>query len=103
MATAASYPYTSGARGVTGTCSSFAPAGGKISGYTYAIPECTGQCTSADETTLANNIASIAPASICVDAEPWQVHSKFTSGFFYSIDIIGFIGIHGRCLDGIQL
>ena len=72
MATEASYPYTSGAKGKTGRCKSFQTDGGKISGYSYATPACTGTCKNQDLDMLAANLASTAPVSICVNAEAWQ-------------------------------
>jgi C1A family cysteine protease len=60
------YPYTA----VDGTCA-FKPAAvvAKITGYKYA--------TDGDEGTMASNLVSWAPLSICVDARYWQ---DYTSG-----------------------
>jgi len=82
LATEADYPYsTSLYAGKTGTCdSSFTVSGGKISGYSYATTPCTSlKCNSQDEATLAANLASTQPASICVDASSW---SDYTSGIY---------------------
>jgi len=85
LATAASYPYTNATYyGTTGTCQSFTVAGGSISGYTYATPKCsTLKCNSQDEATLASNLASTQPASVCVYAESWQ---DYTSGVMAESD-----------------
>merc|ERR1712167_492857 len=45
---------------------------GSISGYSFATPACTGACGSQDLDTLNANIASTAPASICVNAGMWN-------------------------------
>jgi len=70
--TDADYPYTSGARGVTGTCeadsSKFVA---KTTGYTTVSSSASG------ESTMASYVASTGPLSICVDAETW---SSYTSG-----------------------
>jgi len=60
------YPYTA----QDGTCA-FKPASvvAKITGYKYA--------TDGDEDTMASNLVSWAPLSICVDARYWQ---DYTSG-----------------------
>ena len=105
MALEADYPYTSGKAGVTGSCQSFTPAGGDISGYTYATPACTSRkCDSQDEDTLVANLGSTAPVSICVDASEW---SSYTGGVFdgscnsgyYQLDhcvqLIGYTGYSG--------
>jgi len=59
------YPYTA----VDGTCA-FKPASvvAKITGYKYA--------TTGDEGTMASNLVSWAPLSICVDARYWQDYSS---------------------------
>merc|ERR1712216_250004 len=50
---------------------------GKISGYTYATPACKkGACNDQDEDKMAQNIAAHAPASVCVNAEKWQLYSR---------------------------
>merc|ERR1719399_1729472 len=70
--TDADYPYTSGARGVTGTCeadsSKFVA---KTTGYTTVSSSASG------ESTMASYVASTGPLSICVDAESW---SSYTGG-----------------------
>jgi len=85
LATAASYPYTTSTYyGVTGSCQAFTVAGGQISGYTYATPKCTSvKCNSQDEATMASNVATNQPASICVYAESWQ---DYTSGVLAESD-----------------
>ena len=83
LATEASYPYTSGGTGGDDddddfakkgklSCLPFKTDGGKISGYSYATPTCTGACENQDLDILAVNLASTAPVSICVNAEAWQ-------------------------------
>jgi len=86
LATEADYPYPkSMSYGVTGTCSSsFTVSGGDISGYSYATTPCTSRkCDDQDEDTLAANLASEQPASICVDASTW---SDYTGGVMDSSD-----------------
>jgi C1A family cysteine protease len=79
MATAKAYPDTSSDSGKTGKCKTFTPAGGKVTGFTYATPACnSGKCNNQDEDTMASNIAAHAPASICVNAEAWQLYNKGT-------------------------
>jgi hypothetical protein len=39
-----------------------------VSGYSYATPGCTDACDSQDLTTLNANLASTAPAAVCVNA-----------------------------------
>jgi len=105
LATEADYPYTSGARGVTGSCQSFTVAGGDVSGYTYATPACTSRkCDSQDEDTLIANIGSTAPASICVDASEWSAYSggvfdgSCNSGYYqldHCVQLIGYSGYSG--------
>jgi len=54
---------------------------GFVTGYTWATPPCKegGQCNSQDEDTLRKYISSVAPASICVNAENWQ---DYNSGIY---------------------
>jgi len=73
----ATYPYTSGASGVTGSC-----AVNKkniittpLSNFTYATPGCLDSCTKQDEVTLAANVKA-GPVSICVDASTWQTYTS---------------------------
>lgn len=78
MATEADYPETSYRTGKTGTCKRFAaPTAGKISGHTFATKECaSGGCNDQDEDTMVTNVASTGPASICVNAEAWQLYNS---------------------------
>jgi len=45
-----------------------------LSGYTYATPPCSGasKCAKQDLATLAANVASYGPASVCVNAANWN-------------------------------
>jgi len=74
--TEASYPYTSGDSGSAGNCqvvtSSFAA---KVNNYTYAIPPCDDSCDHQDENALRQQLTTVGPLSICVDAAPWQDYS----------------------------
>lgn len=45
-----------------------------ISDYSYATPGCTGACDTQDLATLNENIATVAPASICVNAGRWNLY-----------------------------
>ena len=78
LATEEEYPETSYKSGNTGTCKRFAhPTVGTISGNTFATKECTrGACNDQDEDTMAANVHTTGPASICVNAEQWQLYSK---------------------------
>jgi cathepsin F len=68
------YPYTSGG-GNNGKCSvNPSKFAAKINGSKYATPGCTGSCNGQDEDTLAANLVSVGPISICVNAEPWQTY-----------------------------
>jgi len=72
----AAYPYSSGG-GSTGTCKfKAASIVAKISGFSYATSPCSGSCKTQDEATFANNVAAKGPASICVNAEAWQLYSS---------------------------
>jgi len=65
--TEASYPYTA----QDGTCKFDASkVVAKISGWGYVITS-----PAQENTTLLSYIASTAPASICVYAEPWQLYN----------------------------
>jgi len=77
--TEAAYPYTSGVSGVTGTCTyNSADVVTKVANFTYATPPCTSACNTQDEETLAANLLTYGPVSICVDAtDAWQ---SYTSG-----------------------
>ena len=70
---------TSSVTGKNGKCKHIAPAGGKPAGFTYATKPCTqGACKKQNLKTLAANVASKAPASICVNAGAWQNYVKGT-------------------------
>lgn len=47
----------------------------QVTGYSYAVPACTGQCNAQNLTLLQQNIASNGPASICVDASTWNLYT----------------------------
>jgi C1A family cysteine protease len=66
MDTEESYPY----RARDGTCA-FKPADVevKIAGYSYATK-------TKNEEEMKTAVATVAPLSICVDAQPWQFYSK---------------------------
>jgi len=71
------YPYTSGTSGATGTCKFAAGSvAATISGFTYAVNPCSDSCTKQDETTFAANVEAKGPASICVNAEAWQLYDS---------------------------
>jgi C1A family cysteine protease len=78
LVTAESYPDKSHSTGRSGTCKRFAhPTMGQISGFTYATKPCkSGACNDQDEDTMVANVASSGPASICVNAEKWQLYNK---------------------------
>eukprot|EP00750_Incisomonas_marina_P031462 INCI8172.1.p2 GENE.INCI8172.1~~INCI8172.1.p2 ORF type:complete len:386 (+),score=73.48 INCI8172.1:107-1159(+) len=78
MATIKEYPETSSETGRTGTCKRFAhPTLGKISGHTFATKGCeSGACNDQDEDTMVANVHSTGPASICVNAEAWQLYNS---------------------------
>lgn len=109
LATEASYPYTSGKAGRTGSCQSFTVAGGNVDGYTYATPACTTRkCDSQDEDTLIANLGSTAPVSICVDASEWSAYTggvfdgKCKSGYYdldHCVQLVGYTGYSGKASD----
>jgi len=67
------YPYYSGTSGAGGTCSfDDTKIAASIKGYKYALPPCYDSCDSQSETLLQQQLISIGPLSICVDADPWQ-------------------------------
>jgi len=71
--TDADYPYTSGDSGSAGTCNFVSSdVAVQITGFNYATTPCTDDCDSQDEVEMANNVATVGPASICVDASTWQ-------------------------------
>jgi C1A family cysteine protease len=77
MMTEASFPYTSGTTGQDGKCKfNSSSVVARMTNFTYATPPCTDSCKSQNEETLATNIASTGPASICVNAgNNWQVYT----------------------------
>jgi cathepsin F len=77
LETEAAYPYVSGTTGQTGKCKfNSSSVVATMTNFTYATPPCMDSCTKQNEETLANNIASTGPASICVNAgNNWQVYT----------------------------
>mmetsp|Transcript_84331 Transcript_84331/g.239634 ORF Transcript_84331/g.239634 Transcript_84331/m.239634 type:complete len:271 (-) Transcript_84331:120-932(-) len=76
LATEASYPYTSGT-GDAGTCQSFTTAGGTVSTYGYAVPQCSkvfGTCDE-DSDALASALQSNGPVSVALDASEWSSYA----------------------------
>jgi C1A family cysteine protease len=68
--TESDYPYTSGARGATGSCeSSSSKYVVSISGYK------TVSSSAAGESSMATYVANTGPLSVCVDAESWSSYS----------------------------
>merc|ERR1711894_699724 len=68
------YPDTSGSSGSTGSCKSSKLANkvASVSGYTWAVPECTGgSCSNQDEDGMKAVLASKGPISVCVNAGSW--------------------------------
>jgi hypothetical protein len=45
-----------------------------ISTYSYATPPCTDTCANQDLSMLNENVATVAPASICVNAGRWNLY-----------------------------
>ena len=81
-----SYPYVSG-DGYTRSCNwSGGNVVGTLSSWQWATQGCYGSCDNQDESTLMRNIASTGPASVCVNAEPWQdyVSGVMSSGCSHS-------------------
>jgi C1A family cysteine protease len=81
LETEKSYPY----KAVDQSCSfSKSLVVSTMSNYTFATKPCYDTCTKQDETTLAANIVTTGPASICVNAggSNWQFYSSgiMTSG-----------------------
>jgi cathepsin F len=96
-----SYPYTSGTTGVDGKCKyNSSSVVARMTNFTYATPPCMDTCKKQDEETLANNIVSTGPASICVNAgNNWQVYTggiikKNCAGAYTDLDhcvhLVGF-------------
>ncbi|GMI23460.1 hypothetical protein TeGR_g13802 [Tetraparma gracilis] len=104
------YPYAASiGRGKTGTCQDGFDVvdGTSVKEYRYATPECTTRkCDSQDEDTLAQNLSSDGPVSICVNAESWQDYTSGTlsssscggNGYYkldHCVQLIGYDGISG--------
>jgi len=111
LAAEADYPY-SGAitKGVTGSCDKSAERkvvdGTGLASWSYATPACTSRkCEDQDEQKLADTLSTVAPVSICVNAEPWQDYSSGVlkgdscKGGYYALDhcvqLIGYDSIDG--------
>lgn len=74
LETEASYPYTSGASGVTGSCQSNASqVVVKVASAGYT----TVSASATDEPQMAAYVGAAGPLSVCVDAETW---SSYTGG-----------------------
>ena len=74
LETEASYPYTSGKAGVTGSCSSDSSkfvVKVTSAGYTTVSSSASG------ESKMASYVSATGPLSVCVDAETW---SSYTGG-----------------------
>jgi len=72
------YPDTSSSSGSTGSCKSSKLANkvASVSGYTWAVPECTGgSCSNQDEDGMKAVLASKGPISVCVNAGSWDYYS----------------------------
>jgi C1A family cysteine protease len=68
-----SYPYTAGKSGHGGTCKFTSHnIQAKITGFSWVIPECSGSCGSQNMDTVKQELSTVGPFSICVNAEPWQ-------------------------------
>jgi len=71
----ASYPYTSGG-GANSACKFNAKSiVASMKNWTYAIPPCYDTCKSQNEGNLQKAVAAYGPASICVNANPWQFYT----------------------------
>jgi C1A family cysteine protease len=71
-------------------CKNLKIEGGTIKGYTWATPPCeSGSCAKQDLDTLKANIASTAPAAICVNAEAWNDYSPKANGGVMTADVCG--------------
>ena len=110
LSTESGYPYSSSiSRGNTGRCDSSkidVVEGTNIKSWKYATPECYNKCDNQDEETLAENMSTMGPASICVNAEPWQDYTTGTmsgdtcGGHGYNdldhcVQLVGYSGIGG--------
>jgi len=75
-----SYPYTAGDSGTGGSCAfEQSNVAASITNFTWAIPECSGSCNTQSMSDAQAKLATVAPFSICVYAEPWQ---DYSSGIF---------------------
>jgi len=72
-----SYPYTSGTSGATGTCGSDSTkvVTTPLTTFNYVITPCNDTCAAQDELTMAHNVATTGPASVCVVANIWQTYT----------------------------
>jgi len=83
MATDSEYPDTSSRKGKTHRCTWDGQYDVSVSGFSYAIPQCTrGSCASQNEHKLAAALATYGPLSICInsgegEAGDWD---KYQSG-----------------------
>jgi len=74
-----SYPYTAGG-GDSGSCTfDDTKVVANITGFQWAIPECTSSCNSQNMTDVKAKLATVAPFAICVYAEPWM---DYNGGIF---------------------
>jgi len=70
------YPYTSG-EGSNSACKFNAKQiAAKMSGWSYAVTPCYGECTNQNEAGLKTAVAATGPSSICVNANSWQFYLK---------------------------
>jgi len=70
----ASYPYTSG-NGDNSACQFNASnVAANMANWTYAIEPCFAFCQHQNETALQHAVAKHGPASICLNARPWQFY-----------------------------
>ena len=112
LSSEADYPYAGAiSKGVTGKCDASAEkkvvSGTNVKSWSYATPACTSRsCDNQDEAKLADTLSSVAPPSICVNAEPWQDYTKGVmkasscDGGYYELDhcvqLIGYDSIDGK-------
>jgi len=76
-----SYPYTSGGGDNAACHFNSSSIAATLANWTYAIEPCFALCQHQDESALQKAIALHGPASICLNARPWQFYNKgvFTS------------------------
>jgi len=75
----------------------------------YATDPCYFLCNNQDEDTLASNVASVQPPSICVDASSWSDYtggvmttSSCSSRYFkldHCVHLVGYNGYTGSASD----